>query len=249
MAARKRRPTKQEVEFLAKYDASVFAKPSVAVDIVLLTVVDDKLQAFAIKRREHPDRGLWGLPGGFVKIDESLDRCAQRILTEKTGLRRQFLEQLYTFGEPDRDPRTRIITVTYYALVPPERLRGVETDEAKLMNVKVPWKGETGGLAWLQDTSGKDSPLAFDHETILGLAVQRLRGKLAYAPIGFELLPRQFTLRQLQLIHETILDRSLNKDSFRRKMLASGMVIATGQREADVGHRPAELYRFSRKPA
>ena len=117
----------------------------------------------------------------------------------------------------------------------------------ELAKMKVPWKGEKGGPVETTGAGDELLPLAFDHADILGLAVKRLRGKLDYAPIGFELLPARFTLRQLQTIHETILDRRLNKDSFRRRLLASGLIAPTGQREANVGHRPAELYRFQRK--
>ena len=112
--------------------------------------------------------------------------------------------------------------------------------------LKVPWAGEKGGNVQAVDRSGKNLPLAFDHDEILGLVVQRLRGKLNYAAIGFELLPARFTLRSLQNIHETILDKKVNKDSFRRRMLASGLLAPTGELEKDVGHRPAELYRFKR---
>jgi 8-oxo-dGTP diphosphatase len=165
-------------------------------------------------------------------------------LQSKVGLGGIFLDQLYTFGEPNRDPRTRVITVAYYALV----------DAAKLQNQRpatllVPWTGEQGGSVQALGDDGQPLLLAFDHAEILGLVVQRLRGKLNYAPLGFELLPRDFTLRQLQEIHETILGRTLNKDSFRRRLLASELIAPTGKLEEGVGHRPAELYRFKRKGA
>jgi len=248
MTNRKHRRSKAELDFLAEYDATAFPRPSVAVDIVLLTVIDGGLNALFIRRAEHPDVGIWSLPGGFMRIEESLDASAQRVLIEKVGLKRLFLEQLYTFGAPDRDPRMRIVSVAYYALIPFERIKMGGVHDVQLMEVHVPWEGEKGGAAGIRDRDGKSLPLAFDHAEILGLSVKRLRGKLNYAPIGFELLPREFTLRKLQEIHETILNRPLNKDSFRRRMLASAMVLATGKRESDVGHRPAELFRFSRKP-
>jgi 8-oxo-dGTP diphosphatase len=244
----KRRTTPEEQEFLAAYDASQFPHPSVSVDVAILTVDAGRLRAVLVQRDEHPERGLWSLPGGFVQMDESLDAAAARVLETKAGLGGIFLEQLYTFGEPGRDPRTRVITVAYYALVDAGRLQRdrVELPRVGPATLQVPWKGERGGAVRALDESGRRIPLAFDHADILGMVVQRLRGKLDYAPIGFELLPRRFTLRQLQSIHETILDRRLNKDSFRRRMLASGLIAATGQRETDVGHRPAELYRFIR---
>ncbi len=200
-----------------------------------------------IERQEHPNRGKWSLPGGFVGMDESLHDAAARVLQTKVGVSGIFLEQLYTFGQPDRDPRTRVVTVAYYALVDPNKLSFLDDGhQARLATIDVPWSGERGGKVQARDDDGKLLPLAFDHAEILGLVVQRLRGKLDYAPIGFELLPRKFTLRMLQTIHETILGRRLNKDSFRRRMIATGLLSATGQLEKDVGHRPAELYRFKR---
>jgi 8-oxo-dGTP diphosphatase len=248
------RPTpldRQEQEFLASYDASEFPHPSVTVDVALVTAVEGRLRALLLARNEHPDRGKWSLPGGFVGMSESLDEAAVRVLQSKVGLSGIFLEQLYTFGSPDRDPRTRVITIAYYALVDSAKIRDsrVTSEGVRLACLDVPWAGERGGPVGAQDDEQKPLPLAFDHADILGLVVKRLRGKLDYEPIGFELLPHDFTLRQLQSIHETILGKKLNKDSFRRRLLASGLIAATGKREADVGHRPAELYRFRRQSA
>ena len=232
-----------EQAFLAAYDAARFPHPSVAVDVALVTADGGRLRA-VLAQRQDPDKGQWSLPGGFVGIEESLDQAAARVLKDKVGIGGIFLEQLYTFGRPDRDPRTRVISVAYYALVDAARLKPVKLTLASL---RVPWKGEDGGPVEALDEGGRKLPLAFDHAEMLGLVVQRLRGKLDYAPIGFELLPRQFTLRDLQTIHETILGRPLNKDSFRRRMLDSGLIAPTGKLEEDVGHRPAELYRFQNK--
>jgi 8-oxo-dGTP diphosphatase len=239
---------REEREFLASYDAARFPHPSVTADVAVLTVGGGRLQAVLIRRAEHPDRGRWGLPGGFVCMDESLDRAAARVLRDKAGLEGVFLEQLYTFGEPGRDPRTRVISVAHYALVEPGTLDLPGNGDLCLASLHVPWAGERGGPVEARDKHGKKLPLAFDHAEILGLAVKRLRGKLDYAPIGFELLPKEFTLCDLQSIHETILGRRLNKDSFRRRMLDSRRVVATGRREKAVGHRPAEFYRFVRTP-
>jgi 8-oxo-dGTP diphosphatase len=240
-----------EQEFLAAYDAAQFPHPSVSVDVALLTVQAGQLRAVLVQRTEHPHRGRWSLPGGFVRMQESLDDAAARVVEAKAGLSGMFLEQLFTFGDPRRDPRTRVITIAYYALVDAARLAGIlhgkSSLPACLAALRVPWTGERGGPVQTFDDRGSELPLAFDHAEILGLAVKRLRGKLDYAPIGFELLPRKFTLRQLQSVHETILGRRLNKDSFRRRMLDSGLIAATGEREGDVGHRPAELYRFKRR--
>ena len=246
--SRERRISSEEREFLAKYDASLYPHPSVSVDVALLTVEEEQLKAVLVRRVEHPDLGKLSLPGGFVGMKESLDEAAERVLRTKVGLSGIFLEQLYTFGNVDRDPRTRVITVAYYALIdshsiPAEELKN---KHANLVTLKVGWKGEKGGPVEAVEIQGKKLPLAFDHAEILGLVVKRLRGKLDYAPIGFELLPAKFTLRQLQSLHETILGKQFNKDSFRRRLLASGLIVPTGELEADVGHRPAELYRFKK---
>jgi 8-oxo-dGTP diphosphatase len=164
------------------------------------------------------------------------------VLAEKAGLRGVFVEQLYTFGAVERDPRMRVITVAYVALVAEERL--AEDEGHRFHPVEIPWEGETGGP--VEVAAGE---LAFDHAGILGKAIQRLRGKLGYTPIGFQLLPDEFTLRDLLRVHEVVLGRPLNKDSFRRRMLASGDLSATGTQEASVDHRPAELYRFARRSA
>lgn len=236
-----------EAGFLAEYDAAEFSHPSLTVDVVLLTATEDSLAALLIRRERHPELGKWALPGGFVKLDESLDAAAARVVKEKAGLRGVFLEQLYTFGEIGRDPRTRVITVAYYALVTGDRLAAAGVpggEKAQIARLRVPWAGERGGPVEALDATGAGLPLAFDHAEVLGMAVKRLRGKLDYAPIGFQLLPDAFSLRALQQIHETISGRHLNKDSFRRRMLASGQLEGTGERRTDVEYRPPELYRF-----
>lgn len=238
--------------FLAEYDATKFARPSVTVDVALLTVEDGALRTLLLRRSEPPYRRRWALPGGFVRLDESLDAAAARVLADKTGIHGVFLEQLFTFGAPHRDPRTRVITVAYFALVDAARLTrelGSDTPRDTLLaTLEVPWEGETGGAV---DALGDGRPLslAFDHAEILGTAVKRVRGKLDYTPIGFQLLPERFTLAELQRVHETILGRPLNKDSFRRRMLASGQLEATGAQREGVDHRPPELYRFARRSA
>ena len=218
----------------------------------MFTVDDNKLKALLVQRNQQPGQGKWSLPGSFVKINETLENAASRGLSIKTGVSGIFLEQLFTFGAINRDPRTRVITVAYYALVDVDKLHRqlIEDEQIRLVELEVPWKGETGGKVHALDESGKRLKLAFDHAEILGSAIKRLRGKLAYAPIGFELLPKRFTLRQLQNIHETILNKKKNKDSFRRKLAASGLISPTGELETAVGHRPAELYRFksNKKP-
>lgn len=244
-----------EQTFLQAYDPDVFDRPSVTVDVALLTIFDGEIRTLLVKRKTHPEKGKWGLPGTFIAPEENLEEAAYRVLRnkvhERAFEREIYLEQLYTFGEPERDPRTRIITVAYYALVDHERFIEAtrDTEAAATVQVNIPWEGETGGPVWIQDRDGNHMETAFDHDEIIGMAIKRIRGKLNYTPIGFQLLPEQFSLRQLQVIHETILGRPLNKDSFRRRMLATDMLETTGRHERQTAHRPAELYRFVRRAA
>lgn len=235
-----------EEAFLARYDASRYDRPSVAVDVALVAIRDGALWTLLVQRIEHPHRGSWALPGVFVALDESLDDAARRALATKAGLSDVFSEQLYTFGDPTRDPRTRVISVAYYALVEPTSLeRAADGLDMRLARLHVPWAGESGGPVAALDVESQPLPLAFDHAEILGMVVKRIRGKLDYAAIGFELLPPRFSLRDLRLVHEAILGRPLNKDSFRRRVLDRGLVVPTGERDTAVGHRPPELYRFA----
>jgi 8-oxo-dGTP diphosphatase len=241
-----------EQAFLDAYDPARFDRPSVAVDVALLSVAEGGLRTLLVRRPAHPHRGRWALPGGFVRPDESLDAAAARVLSAKAGLAGVFLEQLYTFGDPLRDPRTRVVSVAYFALVDLARFGAAAADRlagAEVGRLRAPWEGETGGPVEAVSDAGAALPLAFDHAEILGMAVKRLRGKLDYTPVGFQLLPSSFTLLALQRVHETVLSRPLNKDSFRRRMLASGQLEATGESEREVDHRPAELYRFARRSA
>jgi 8-oxo-dGTP diphosphatase len=189
------------------------------------------------------NRGRWALPGGFVRLDEGLDEAAARVLAEKAGLRDVFLEQLYTFGQPTRDPRMRIISVAYYAVVEPALLDSVIASEStQLFTITLAASGASESLE-IRDDRGERIEIAFDHDAIIATAVQRLRGKLGYAPVSYPFLPPHFTLYQLQRVHEVILNTRVNKDSFRRKVLASGEIEATGAIQEVVDHRPAALYR------
>ena len=241
----------EEEAFLESYDPERWPRPSVAVDLALLSIHEGRLVALFLQRDAPPHRGRWALPGGFVRTDESLDDAARRVLAEKAGLEDVYLEQLYTFGAPDRDPRMRVISVAYYALVEHARIARAraESEGAALLEVHAPWEGLDGGPAGALDADGAPVELAFDHGKILGWVVTRLRGKLDYAALGFQLLPRRFTLRDLQTVHEVVHGRALNKDSFRRRMIASGLIEPTGERESDVLHRPAELYVIKERSA
>jgi 8-oxo-dGTP diphosphatase len=209
-----------------------FARPAVTVDVVVFALDDDDLKVMLIQRDVPPQAGQWALPGGFVRVDETLDDAARRELQEETGLANIFLEQLYTFGEIDRDPRERVITVAYYALV-------------NLAGHDVRASTDARNAAWF---SVNDLPtLAFDHQRILSVAHERLRAKVRYQPIGFELLPEKFALRQLQRLYEIILDRELDKRNFRKKVLSMEFVKETSDIEQDVAHRAARLYRFDKR--
>ena len=217
-----------------------YAKPSVAIDLAIMTVIDGALRVLLLDRPEDDVAG-WAMPGGFVHIDEAPEDSVERVLREKVGIKPIHFEQLATYGALGRDPRGRVISIVYLALCPPEVL-----SDADLATVIVDWDREVGGLAAAQ-VDGVNLPLAFDHAAILGDVVKRLRGKLDYSPIGFALLPERFTLRDVQEIHEAILGKSLNKPPFRRKLLDRGMIAATGEFETSGAHRPAELYEFKSK--
>lgn len=226
-------------------DLDAFPKPAVTVDLVLMTMSDGHLSVLLQKRSQDPFRDHWALPGGFVSASETLDSAAERVLSAKARLADAWIEQLYTFGGLERDPRGRVITVAYFALMP-EPLFADALEHAAdlaLCRIDVPWTGETGGPVTAVDTEGRTLPLAFDHADIIALSVKRLRGKLDYTRIGFALLPDQFTLRALQDVHEVILGQSFNKPAFRRRMLDKGWLEPTGKHETGKGFRPAELYQ------
>jgi 8-oxo-dGTP diphosphatase len=237
--------SKTDRKFLETYDARAYERPSVTVDVCVLTVADGKLQVLLLRRLEPPYEGLYALPGGFVRMDESLDDAARRVLKEEAGIADIWVEQLYTFGEPNRDPRTRVITVAYTALVPRERIElgrpGARARELAWFDI-----GEPRGKPVPVGGAGRPIKLAFDHDRIVATSVQRIRGKLEYTTIAFQLLPAEFTLTELQKVYETILERKLAKAAFRRRILEAGLVRATsGERRG--GHRPAKLYRFVEK--
>lgn len=226
-----------------------FPRPSVTVDLVLMTVRAGRLVVLLQRRSDPPYKGDWALPGGFVDVSESLDSAAARILSSKAGLPTLgWLEQLYTFGAPDRDPRMRVITVAYFALVPLDILASAIQSRADLhlAALDIDWPGEAGGPAMARSIEGELLPLAFDHADILGAAVKRLRGKIDYSTVAFALLSDLFTLRDLQDVHEAILGTRLNKPAFRRRMLDKGWIVGTGEREQGAAYRPAELYRLQK---
>jgi len=211
-----------------------YPQPSVAVDCVVFGLDLDNnigtcLKVLLIERGVEPFAGSWALPGGFVGIDENLDTAARRELAEEAGLSQVFLEQLYTFGKPTRDPRGRVVSVAYYALV-------------RLSDHLVQAATDARQARWFQLT--QCPKLAFDHQTIIEMAYRRLQGKVRYQPLGFELLPQKFTLSQLQRMYERILERPLDKRNFRKKILGMDLLVALDETEQGVAHRAARLYAF-----
>lgn len=210
-----------------------FARPALTVDCVVFGFDGRQLRLLLIKRALPPFRGKWALPGGFVRVEESVDAAARRELAEEAGLRDVYLEQLYTFGEPKRDPRERIVTVAYFALV-------------KLTDHAV--RAATDALAaeWFE-ADGDLPPLAFDHAKIIDTARTRLRAKVRYQPVGFELLPPRFILSQLQSLYEAVLGRELDKRNFRKKLFSLGVVQPLDEWKREGRGRPAQLFSFDRQ--
>ena len=282
-----------EAEFLAQYDAGQYERPSVTVDMLVFTVTNEMKESYRklpekalkilmVKRGNHPYMGYWALPGGFVNMDESLDEAALRELKEETNIENIYMEQLYTWGDIGRDPRTRVIGCSYMALVDSDRLDIKAGDDANdaawfrvsssivgqkkmalekgysvqnlvrlllqnnneelaaTVRVDITYDGNSVRVAReLTESKG----IAFDHGKIIEYAVERLRNKIEYTDIVFNLMPERFTLTELQQVYEVILGKKLLKANFRRKV--SGMVLETGEYTKDAGHRPSKLYRYN----
>jgi 8-oxo-dGTP diphosphatase len=208
-----------------------YERPGVAVDCVIfgLDLDEENLRVMLIERDLKPFRGMWAIPGGFVRKGESLEQAAIRELREETGISDVYLEQLYTFGEPDRDPRGWVVSVAYYALVSPDKHSVVASTDARRAQ-------------WFPVT--RLPRLAFDHPRILDVALDRLRGKVTYAPIGFELLPEKFTIKQLQKVYEIVLGRKIDNRNFRKKIFGMNVLRELGEIQRGVPHRAARLYMF-----
>lgn len=201
-------------------------------DCVILGFDGGELKVLLTEREKEPFKNKWALPGGFVFPEETTEACARRILREKTGIDNIFIEQLYTFSKVDRDPRERVVSVAYYALV--------NRQSYELIAGRDTLQAEWFGLSRLP-------ALAFDHAEIVAMAVQRLKGKISYQPIGFELLNEQFTLSQLQAVYEAIFGAEIDKRNFRKKVLTMGILKASGEKEKNVSRKAAILYSFDKQ--
>lgn len=246
MTTKRQDSSADERSYLAGYRPKEYPRPSVAVDLVVLTIVDAQLRVLLVKRREHPFKGAWALPGGFVRVAETaadqgedLDAAARRELEEETGLEpaRVYLEQLFTFGKAGRDPRMRVISVSYYALVRPDLAPFVKAG------------GDVSEADWFPVERLTKLELAFDHAEIIAVALERIRGKLDYTNIAFDLVPATFTIPELRHVFSVVLDRPMDPGNFRRRfnrMLEDGVLEkAPGKRIT--ASKPATVYRFKRQ--
>jgi 8-oxo-dGTP diphosphatase len=213
------------------YDPSKYDRPSVTVDVVIFTLLEGALNVLLVQRKRWPFEGHWAIPGGFVDMNESLEQAARRELEEETGVHDVYLEQLYTFGAPKRDPRTRVISVAYIALV---------SSDTQTLRVS----DESTDVRWFP-VQRLPGPLAFDHDYILATALDRLRSKLEYTTLAFQLLPEVFSVLELKHIYEQILGEKLDKGNFYRKIKDARVLEDTGLRREGRG-RPTALYRFRR---
>lgn len=209
-----------------------YPRPAVTTDAVIFGFDEEDLKVLLIKRGIEPFKSCFALPGGFIRENETAEECALRELAEETGLKNIYIEQLYTFSNPERDPRGRVISVAFFALVRQSHFQPQGGDDAESAH-------------WF---SAKDIPdLAFDHRLILDTALQRLKGKISYRPIGFELLDEKFTLSQLQNLYEVVLNTKLDKRNFRKKIMKTGLLKALNEKQKNVAHKAARFYKFDKK--
>ncbi|WP_323844363.1 NUDIX hydrolase [Microbulbifer magnicolonia] len=223
-----------EEEYLQGYDKGAFEAPLLTVDAVLFTYHQDELKVLLVERSNHPEKGRWALPGGFVAedVDKTLEDTVVRKLKEKTGVEPPYVEQLYTFGGDDRDKRGWSVTVCYTALIAHQDCQThIDT---------------VSGVAWVKVARAEKMDLAFDHSKILRYAQERLRQKALYSIVPAYALPKKFTLPELQRVHEAIIGKPLQKKSFRRRIEQADLLIDTGEKRSE-GGRPATLYRMRAK--
>ncbi|HHC79711.1 MAG TPA: NUDIX hydrolase [Flavobacteriia bacterium] len=203
-----------------------------SVDAVVFGYEDGKISVLLIKRKFQPFKNEWAIPGGFVKNTESLEASVERELQEETGIKINYLEQLYTFGNPSRDPRGRVVSVAYVGLVRPNMFKISAATDAK----QVQW------------FNINDLPkLAFDHKEILATAVKRLQAKITYEPIGFELLDKKFPFSDLEKLYTTLLGRSIDRRNFRKKIISLNVLDELDEKVSKGSGRPANLFQFNKK--
>ena len=207
-------------------------RPALTVDCVVFGYEEEDLKVLLIQRDIEPYKNGWALPGGFVRINETLDEAAIRELREETSVENIYLEQLYSFGNLDRDPRERVVTIAYYALV-------------KISEHKAKGGTDAADAKWYSIL--KLPKLAFDHQEIIDVAFKRLQGKVRYEPIGFELLPKKFTFSAIEHLYETILQRKIDRRNFRKKMLNMGIIRQLEVQQENVAHRKGYYYSFDKK--
>jgi len=277
-----------EEEFLAAYRPGDYERPSNTVDMLLFTVVDkvsdsirkDKekqMKVLLIKRRNHPDIHKWALPGGFVEINEDIEKAAYRELEEETGVTNVYMEQLFTYGKVGRDKRMRVISISHMALIPQESIRPIAGDDAEdvawftvekkevsdkkhqiiIRNeelrlcyeymVDITYKKNGVVSVPITDIHANDENrgIAFDHIEMINAGIDRLRNKVEYVPIAFNLVPEKFTLNEIQKVYEVILGKKLVKQNFRKWV--DKFVEELDEKQEEVGHRPATLYRYKEK--
>jgi 8-oxo-dGTP diphosphatase len=237
----------EEKEFMKNYNASLYPRPSVAVDLIICTMINAELHILLIERDDHPFKGLLSLPGGFVQVNqdlshgEDLDETAARILTQKTHIpiKMVYLEQLYTFGNPTRDPRTRVISVAYFALIPPDLNRMIELNA----DLSDQWIPIYDLIKSTDDTHALS--LAFDHTQMIRTMMSRLETKLDFSDIAFALVPKSFTVSELRVVYENIKDSQYDSSNFRRrfKRWIEDKVIEQVSGKRVTGSRPAKVYQ------
>lgn len=279
-----------EEEFLKQYNSDIYKKTSLTVDMLIFTVMEEEKESYRklpekslkillVKRGKHPAIGKWALPGGFISIDESLDEAAVRVLRAETNVDNIYIEQLYTWGEVNRDPRTRVISSSYMALVDSSSLSikaGTNEEDASWFNVDYKlleeknldmangdsyeqiveiklWNNSeqlSAKIKVIENLDGRvrrdiieSVGIAFDHGKLIEYGINRLRNKIEYTNLAFNLMPELFTLTELQKVYEVIQGKELLAAAFRRKV--ASMVIETNEFTKDAGHRPSKLFKYN----
>ena len=211
------------------HELDQYPKPSVTVDSVIFGYANNQISILLLQRAEAPYAGSWTLPGGFLQLEETCEQATHRVLKTKTGIEQVYLEQLYTFDRPSRDPRGRVLSVAYFALVNPENY-ALAAGQAALDLRWWPWE--------------QLPELGFDHAEIIEKAINRLRSKVLWQPIGFELLSTPFTMPELQNLYETILKTSFDRRNFHKRIIGLGILQQVGVRRSNERRRPADLFVF-----